>query len=97
MAGGSSQPGVINGAAGVINEGERSGAGPGAAGCSVLGWAQGGCRAGRTILHSDWRLDISPRRAGLPGGRLDSRGWLPGKGGASPELNVPNVRAVRCQ
>ena len=34
MAGGSSQPGVINGAAGVINEGERSGAGPGAAGCS---------------------------------------------------------------
>ena len=94
MAGGSSQPGVINGAAGVINEGE---VGRGARRRRVLGWAQGGCRAGRTILHSDWRLDISPRRAGLPGGRLDSRGWLPGKGGASPELNVPNVRAVRCQ
>ena len=29
-----SRDGVINGAAGVINEGERSGAGPGAAGCS---------------------------------------------------------------
>jgi hypothetical protein len=83
MAGGSSQPGRCyqwRSPAGVINEGERSGAGPGAAGCSVLGWAQGGCRAGRTILHSDWRLDISPCRAGLPGGRLDSRGWLPGKG-----------------
>jgi hypothetical protein len=74
---------VLSMAQPVLSMKGRSGAG--AAGCSGMG---AGGLPGRTH-DSDWRLDISPRRAGSPGGRPDSRGWLPGKG----VRRQPNVRA----
>ena len=84
MAGGSSQPGVINGAAGVINEGEV-----GRGRRRVLGDGRRGTAGPDARFRLAARLDISPRRAGSPGGRPDSRGWLPGKG----VRRQPNVRA----
>ena len=69
MAGGSLQPGVINGAAGVINEGEV-----GRGRRRVLGWAQGGCGAGRTIDGSTFRRARSQGGSGeLPGKHVVAR------------------------
>jgi len=86
MAGGSSQPGVINGVAQpVLSMKGRSGAG--AAGCSGMG---AGGLPGRTH-DSDWRRGSTFRRAALVrrGADQTPEAGFPGRGCVASQTCVP--------